>query len=281
MPAPVPAALPTSPPAAGALAHGNQRLSLCVLASGSKGNAIHLSDGQTSFLIDAGLPGREIERRMRILGQRPEELTALVVTHEHSDHVRAVGVLARRWKLPVYLSAATRNAAAGLGALAEVRTFVCGERFAIDGFGVRPFALPHDAADPAGLAIDYGEVKIGLATDLGYATELVRHHLRQCRVLILEANHDPDLLMTGPYPWPLKQRVRGRTGHLSNHDARDVLGELQHPGLQHVVLAHLSEVNNRPDLARRDVGCALTCCRPTLHVACQHVPGPVLDLAGS
>lgn len=267
-----------SDPAANAT---GQRLTLCMLASGSKGNAIHLSNGRTSLLIDAGLSGREIERRMRARGQRPEALTALVVTHEHSDHLHGVGVLARRWKLPVYISAATRQAAAGqLGGLTEVRTFACGERFEVEGFGLRPFSLPHDAADPAGLAIDHAGIKIGLATDLGTVTELVRHQLRNCHALILEANHDADLLLSGPYPWPLKQRVRGRTGHLSNLDARDLLGELQHKGLRHVVLAHLSEVNNRPELVRRDVACALTRCHPAVHVACQHEAGPLLELAG-
>jgi len=257
-------------------------LAVCVLASGSKGNAIHVSDGTTSILIDAGLAGREIERRMRARALRPESLSALLVSHEHADHLHGVGVLARRYHLPVYISPATRQMAPQLGALPALHHFTCGCAFHIDGLRISPFSLSHDAADPAGFTLQSGALKVGIATDLGVVTHLVRHHLQQCHLLVLESNHDADLLMSGPYPWPLKQRVRGRTGHLSNAEARDLLVELRHGALRHVILAHLSEVNNRPEIALREAAAALEPCLATgtrLHVARQEEGTAVLTVS--
>lgn len=256
-------------------------LSLCVLASGSRGNAIHLSWGDTAVLIDAGLPGREIERRMRARQLEPEALSALVVTHEHADHLQGVGVMARRFRLPVYISRATAQAAPRLGPIAELRHFACGRPFEIDRLRLSPFALSHDAVDPAGFTVQCGALKAGIATDLGVVTHLVRHHLQRCHLLVLESNHDPELLMSGPYPWPLKQRVRGRTGHLSNGEARDLLVELRHEGLRHVILAHLSEVNNRPEVALREAAAALEPCLRNgtgLHVARQDEATAILTV---
>jgi phosphoribosyl 1,2-cyclic phosphodiesterase len=225
-------------------------LEICVLASGSRGNAVYVSDGATSVLVDAGLSGVEIERRMARRGLSPADLDAILVTHEHGDHARGVGVMARRYRLPVHLSDGTARAIDGrLGTIPEIRRFRAGEAFALGGLTVHPFATTHDAADPVGFTLASRGLRMGIATDLGTVTNLVRHHLRDCAALVLEANHDPEMLMNGPYPWHLKQRVRGRSGHLSNADARDLLMEIDHDRLRHIVLGHLSAENNRPDLA--------------------------------
>ncbi len=254
-------------------------LTLCILASGSKGNAIFISDGRTSLLIDAGLSGKEIERRMRSRDLDPAALDAILVTHEHADHVRGVGVLSRRYGLPVHISPGTDEAAAHqMGKIQDVRHFECGGSFAIDDLTIHPFSTSHDASDSAGFTVQRNGVKIGIATDLGIATSVVRTHLQNCSLLVLESNHDPKMLMEGPYPWHLKQRVRGRTGHLANEASRDLLGELLHDGLGHVVLAHLSEQNNTPELALRAAGPVLSHSRVNLTVAAQHETGEIFRL---
>ncbi len=246
-------------------------LSVCVLASGSKGNAIYVGDGRTAILVDAGLSGIEIQRRMQAADLAIESLDAIVVSHEHSDHIRGVGILARRYNLPIYISPATAAVAATqLGRVDEIRHFEIGQSFTIDGLIIHPFATAHDAKDPAGFTIGQNGRKIGIATDLGIATGMVKQHLRECSVLVLEANHDPTMLTEGPYPWPLKQRIKSRNGHLSNENSRDLLAEIKHEGLCHVILAHLSETNNTPQKALNAVQEALSADDAIkLQVACQ------------
>jgi len=254
-------------------------LALCMLASGSKGNAIFISDGATSILVDAGLSGREIERRLRSKGIDPASLSAIVLSHEHSDHTRSVGVLSRRYDLPVYVNPATLKAAAAqLGRLKKVETFNCGAAFHIDRLQVHPFSISHDAIDPAGFTVACNGTKIGIATDLGIATAMVKTHLKGCSLVILEANHDPAMLIEGPYPWHLKQRIKGRSGHLSNQDARMLLDEIKHDRLEQVILAHLSEINNTPAKARRSVGQALDQGLTRLDVARQDRCGKMIYL---
>jgi phosphoribosyl 1,2-cyclic phosphodiesterase len=253
-------------------------LALCILASGSKGNATYLSDSHTAILIDAGLSGKEIERRLQSRDLSAEGLDAIVVSHEHSDHIHGVGVLARRYNLPVYINKETRGASPRLGKIKDLRTFECGKAFHINQMCIHPFSISHDAKDPSGFTIGQNGIKIGLATDLGVATALVKKHLADCRLLILEANHDPKMLEEGPYPWPLKQRVKGRTGHLSNEASRELLQELRHDRLEHVILAHLSEVNNTPDRALHVVGEALTDTKTGLSVASQYDSGDLYFL---
>jgi phosphoribosyl 1,2-cyclic phosphodiesterase len=246
-------------------------LSVCVLASGSKGNAIYVSDGQTAILVDAGLSGKEIAKRMHAAGLQLESLKAILVSHEHSDHVRGVGVLARRHGLPVYITPDTAAAATPqLGRIDDLRYFEIGRDFNIDGLAIHPFATSHDAHDPSGFTIAQNGRKIGIATDLGIATGMVKEHLKACSLLVLEANHDPTMLIEGPYPWPLKQRIKSRNGHLSNQDSRDLLAEIKHDGLCHVILAHLSETNNTPDKALQAALQAQDAQdRFQVHVACQ------------
>ncbi|BBO85155.1 MBL fold metallo-hydrolase [Desulfosarcina ovata subsp. sediminis] len=261
------------------LAEAACRLSVCVLASGSRGNATWVSDGQTAILIDAGLSGVEIQRRMMANGLDPKGLDAILVSHEHRDHIHGVGVLSRRFDLPVHISDATRQASEkSLGRLHGIQPFACGESFSIGAMAIHPFSISHDAEDPAGFTISGNGAKVGVATDLGVVTGMVRTHLAACDLLMLEANHDPQMLIDGPYPWPLKQRIHGRSGHLSNEDAAGLLTELLHDGLQHVVLAHLSEENNTPQKARQAIKPVLNGRCTRLHVASQAMGSGVLTL---
>ena len=259
----------------------NQEYNLCVcaLASGSKGNALFVSDGCTSILVDAGLSGIEIERRLKSKGLCAEDLDAIVVSHEHVDHIQGVGVLSRRFNLPVYMTSGTINAAAAqLGNVCDFNAFECGKPFAIENLSIHPFSLSHDAEDPAGFTICQNGIKIGIATDLGIATAMVKEHLKGCNLLIIEANHDPDMLINGPYPWPVKQRIQSRTGHLSNSASMNLLKAVQHEMLECVILAHLSETNNTPQKALNEVGRALTHSRTRLEVALQHECGALIHL---
>lgn len=254
-------------------------LSLCTLASGSKGNCIHIAAGKHSVLIDAGLSGREIERRMGQRNLLPERLVAIVVSHEHSDHVRGVGVLARRYRLPVYMSGGTASAAqAQLGKLPVLCRFRPGTPFSIPPFTIHPFNVSHDAVDPVGFTISMNGHRIGIATDLGIATGLVAEHLKECHLLVIEANHDPDMLINGPYPWPLKQRIKSRNGHLSNAAAQALLRAVMNANLKHVVLGHLSETNNTSRQALETVRQAIGHHDVRITVARQDRSGPILIL---
>jgi phosphoribosyl 1,2-cyclic phosphodiesterase len=231
-----------------------------VLGSGSKGNCTLVDAGSTRLLIDNGFSGKEVVSRLAALGIAPETLTAIVVTHEHDDHVKGVGVLARRLNLPVYANEATHRAAESrVGAVPLCREFAAGEPFAIDGLQVHPFSVSHDTADPVGFVVSDGTVRLGYCTDTGKITQLIRHHLRQCQALVLEANHDVQLLKDGPYPLPLQQRVLSSRGHLANTDSLVFAARLAEEQLRLLVLAHLSEINNHPDLVLRE--------------ARQHLPG--------
>ena len=254
-------------------------VSVCMLASGSRGNAIYLSDSQTRILVDAGLSGVEIERRMQSRGLDPSKLDGIVVSHEHNDHIQAVGVLARRFKLPVYISDET-YAAAGrqLGRITAIRSFNCGAPFQVGKLEVHPFSISHDASDPAGFTVTSNGTRIGIATDLGIATTMVKTHLQGCDALIIEANHDRTMLEQGPYPWPLKQRIQSRSGHLSNDDTARLLKEIRHDRLSHVILAHLSEQNNTPEKALAAVGQALEGTGVSLSVAIQERCSEILTV---
>jgi phosphoribosyl 1,2-cyclic phosphodiesterase len=254
-------------------------MQICMLASGSRGNSIYISGGGTSVLIDAGLSGIEIERRMKSRGLSMKGIDALIVSHEHSDHIQGVGILARRYDLPVYLSPKTlENGSAQLGCIQQIHHFSCGVEFCVNDLTIRPFSISHDAGDPAGFTITENGRKIGIATDLGIATAMVRQHLKGCDCLVLEANHDPFMLEHGPYPWPVKQRVKGRTGHLSNESSRDLLMDVLHDRMSHVILAHLSETNNTPEKALGVVTESLPDTRLKVNVASQSAAGPLISL---
>ncbi|MGD1967583.1 MAG: MBL fold metallo-hydrolase [Desulfobacterales bacterium] len=253
-------------------------LAVCVLASGSRGNAIFISDGNTGILLDAGLSATEIKRRLKSRGLSPNDLDAILLSHEHSDHIQSVGVLSRQLKLPIYLSRKIEKKAALGKSVHEIRSFQCGVSFHINNLTVHPFTVSHDAADPVGFTIGQNGSRIGIATDLGIVTSRLKDQLKDCHLLILEANHDSKMLIDGPYPWPLKKRIQSNRGHLSNQQSKKLLGELQHRRLQHVILAHLSEINNTPQKVLAEVSGAFNRCKPRLTVASQHHSSEVIYL---
>jgi len=254
-------------------------MQICILASGSRGNSIYISSGDTSVLVDAGLSGVEIERRMTSRDLSIKDIDGIIVSHEHSDHIQGVGVLARRHNLPVYISPKTLNAAkTQLGNIQHINNFSCGTEFTIKDLNIRPFSISHDACDPAGFTIGSNGHKVGIATDIGIATAMVRQHLKNCCCLILEANHDVPMLEEGPYPWSVKQRVKGRNGHLSNESSRELLLDVMHDKMTYLILAHLSETNNLPDKALRVVTEHLTDSNLKVCVAEQSCAGPIIHL---
>jgi len=248
-------------------------MQICLLASGSKGNSLLIQSGQTRLLIDAGLSFRELRRRLDAIGVAAESLSALLVTHEHTDHVRGLGPLVRQLDLPVYLHTDLAGRLVDVGNRHCVREFVDGEDFVVNDLSIRPFAITHDSLAPVGFTLSGEHGKVGIATDLGIATRLVAECLQGCRALVIETNHDEEMLRDGPYPWSLKQRVRSSHGHLSNKAGSALLQGLLWPGLEAVFLGHLSETNNRPELALAAVSQVLgtqTVCAPRVLVGRQH-----------
>lgn len=273
---------------------------MTVLASGSKGNSTVIASSTTRILVDAGLSCRELMKRMKAAEEDPARLDAILITHEHQDHVQGLAVTARRLGIPVYLTEPTHRAwvrwltprkrityaewleqrreqaraaamepdreekEAAEEALTEpesapgrdpawipvVEYFQSGNGFRIGDIAVTPFTIPHDAIDPVGFVFEAEGVRVGMATDLGYLPSNLHVHLRGCDVLMLESNHDLDMLRDGPYPWAVKQRVMSRVGHLSNDAAAEFLARNYDGHATFVVLAHLSESNNLPELAR-------------------------------
>lgn len=250
-------------------------MKICLLASGSKGNSILVESGKTRLLIDAGLSARELRKRLDSIGVEAESLDALLITHEHGDHVRGLGPLVRQLDLPVYLQTDLARKLPDVGKPECVQEFVDGEEFTIKDLTIRPFAITHDCLAPVGFTLDGELGKVGVATDLGIVTRLVTECLQDCRALVLETNHDEELLRDGPYPWKLKQRVRSNHGHLSNNAAGNLLQSLLWNGLETVFLGHLSETNNRPDLAVevvREVLEKQNICEPQVLLGKQQLP---------
>jgi phosphoribosyl 1,2-cyclic phosphodiesterase len=284
---------------------------MTVLASGSRGNSTVVSSARTRILVDAGLSCREIFKRMQAASEDPRTLDAILVTHEHQDHVQGLAVTARKLGIPVYfteathrawirwitprkrmtyaewlaerkqqaesraaarvnpepvnpqmdeqeafeeeheiLASETEKAKADPAVLPGIEYFSAGEGFCVGDITVIPFTIPHDAADPVGFVFEAEGIRIGLATDLGYMPPNAAMRLRRCDVLMIESNHDLDMLRDGPYPWSVKQRVMSRVGHLSNHAAAEYLEKGYDGHAAYVILAHLSESNNLPELAR-------------------------------
>jgi len=299
---------PQSPPFHTLWLYPHSMVRFTVLASGSKGNSTVVSGGHTRILVDAGLSCRELFRRMKLAGEEPETLDAIIVTHEHLDHIGGLAVTARKLGIPVYFTEATHRAwmrwinprrhmtyaqwieqchreasarrAESVAAddcecdeadsetilqdgspkqetakpnpswLPSVQYFVAGRSFQIGDIFVSPFTIPHDAADPVGFVFQAEGVRMALATDLGYITPNVKAQLKGVDLLLLESNHDLEMLRDGPYPWSVKQRVLSRVGHLSNEAAADFLETSYDGQATYVILGHLSESNNLPDLAR-------------------------------
>lgn len=227
-------------------------MKVCLLASGSSGNAIYVQYGSTGILVDAGLTGKQIELRLQEIGVNPATLQGIVVSHEHSDHIKGVGVLARKYGFPVWMTQGTLDGSKNTFRGSErVRVIDNDENFAIGDLSFQPFSLSHDARDPVNYVIDDGSVKVAIATDMGVMTQMVYQRLREVDFVVIESNYDRKMLMDGPYPWDLKKRISGRQGHLPNDGAGEVLCDLVAEGVKQAVLAHLSEKNNHPELAHK------------------------------
>jgi phosphoribosyl 1,2-cyclic phosphodiesterase len=257
-------------------------LRFSVLASGSKGNACYVESPEGCVLVDAGLSCRELERRLALLGLSASRLDAIIVTHEHADHIRGAGVIARRYHLPVYTTEGTLSAGAGaMGELPRIVPVQTGTRFAIKDLEIEPFTKCHDALDPFALTLSCDGVKLGIATDLGRRTRLVEDKLQGCNALITEFNHDPEMLENGPYPLFLKRRIKGPEGHLSNVEGVSLLASLVHDGLDYVVCAHLSETNNNPRIVYESVHESLVNSgrgKVNLMIGEQRAPGPLIEI---
>jgi len=231
---------------------------MTVLGSGSRGNSTVLATEQASLLVDAGLSCKETLKRMRAAGEEPARLSGIVVSHEHNDHVTGLQVLARKLKIPVYISEATYHAwrratkdPQGKPArLERLEHFQVGRSFIVGDITVSPFTISHDAVDPCGFTFKSGGVKFGIVTDLGYLSANVKDALRGCDGLMIESNHDLEMLRTGPYPWMVKQRIMNKKGHLSNAALAEFFAGEYDGRAEFLVLAHLSEENNHPELAR-------------------------------
>jgi phosphoribosyl 1,2-cyclic phosphodiesterase len=234
-------------------------LEVCVLASGSSGNSVYIASPFTRILVDAGLTARQIALRLEEIGVCPDSINGICVSHEHGDHVAGLRVLQKRHSIPVYANAGTLNGIKRQPKSDEItaRVFQTGASFEIGDLTIEPFSVPHDAYEPVGFRIRTAETCVGIVTDLGMSTSLIREKLKGCHAIIVESNHDEDLLREAPRPWPLKQRIRSRQGHLSNIDAARLIADCATETLEHVFLAHLSSDCNTPDTALRTVSAQL------------------------
>jgi phosphoribosyl 1,2-cyclic phosphodiesterase len=224
---------------------------VCVLASSSSGNSAFIATNQTRVLVDAGLSRREIVKRLAAIGECLEQLDAILVTHEHSDHICGLAAIAKKLKIPIYLTNQTAPTIDWGECDPCLETFQAGCRFPVGAFEVTSFTIPHDAVDPVGYTFCAEGIRVGVATDLGYVTDSIKVHLRGADLVLIESNHDLGMLKDGPYPWSVKQRVMSRRGHLSNDVAASFIREDLDHTVSTLILGHLSQHNNHPELARR------------------------------
>jgi phosphoribosyl 1,2-cyclic phosphodiesterase len=240
------------------------------LGSGSKGNALLVEAGDTLVLLDCGFGPAELSSRMARLGLEAGDLDAIIVTHEHGDHGGGVAKLSARFDIPVYLTRGTFSGLGGEGrGIADTCFIDAYTSFAIGEVDVRPYPVPHDAREPVQFVLSDGAARLGVLTDTGVPTPHIVEVLSGVDALVLECNHDPDMLMNGPYPAPLKRRIAGRLGHLSNEASAEIVRAMDRSRLKHVIAAHLSEKNNTPELARAALAGALGCKPDWIGIATQ------------
>jgi phosphoribosyl 1,2-cyclic phosphodiesterase len=265
-------------------------VSVSVLASGSRGNTALVESSNARILVDAGISCRETFKRLKSIGREPREISAILITHEHSDHVYGLATLAKKLKVPVFMTGAThqawarslRDESGEMPQVAKLEIFFAGRSFQIADITVTPFTIPHDAADPVGFTFRAQGTKLAIATDLGYMPASVCDHLRGCDVLIIESNHDLEMLRAGAYPWSVKQRVMSRVGHLSNESLAQFFAQNYDGGASYIVLAHLSEQNNHPEIALRAaesaLGAQMTLISNRVMLAAQDAPTESIHL---
>lgn len=234
-------------------------LTICILGSGSSGNSTYVASEQTAILIDAGLTAKRTTERLEQIGIAPERLQGICLSHEHNDHTGGLRVLHKRYGIPLYANSGTREALIRDPAMVPLpwNIFTTGAPFQIGDLLIEPFSVPHDAYDPVGFIVHNASARVGVVTDMGMPTALVRERLKRCHAVVLESNHDERLLQDATRPWSLKQRITGRQGHLSNRVAATLAAEIAGPDLRHIFLAHLSEDCNRHDLALETTQTAL------------------------
>ncbi len=233
-------------------------MNLCSIASGSSGNCIYVGSDTTSLLVDVGISGKRIEEGLQSIDHTTGECDGILITHEHSDHIKGLGVISRKHKIPIYCTRGTMEAMEHMSTLGKMpeglfRPIEADQTYTIGDLQVQPFAISHDAAEPVGYRINQGNKSAGIATDLGYYDEYIVQKLSGLDVLLLEANHDVNMLQVGSYPYYLKQRVLGNRGHLSNELSGRLLCDILHENLKHVLLGHLSKENNYSELAYETV----------------------------
>ncbi len=236
---------------------------LCSIASGSSGNCIYVGSDATHLLVDVGISGKKTESGLNSLGLSAGDLDGILITHEHADHISGLGVLARKYEIPIYATAGTIDAirsTKGMGAIDE--ELFCevkaDKKLVIKDLTVNPMRISHDAAEPVAYRIGYGSKKVGICTDLGIYNDYTVESLRGMDAVLIEANHDVNMLQVGPYPYYLKQRILGDRGHLSNENSGRLLSKILHDKLQAIVLGHLSKENNLPELAYEAVRMEIT-----------------------
>lgn len=229
-------------------------IKICSLFSGSSGNCIFVSYNGTSILIDAGVSGKRIEASLRGIGETLDNISGIFITHEHSDHISGAGIISRRHKIPIYANTETWEAMSPfMGRLdsGHIRHIEVGEVRTVGDITIRPFSIPHDAVCPVGYNIFIAGKKLTIATDIGHMNDKLLDNLEKSDMILLESNHDVDMLRTGRYPWPLKRRILGDYGHLCNDIAGEVVAHLAQCGTKRFLLGHLSQENNLPELAYR------------------------------
>lgn len=254
-------------------------LELSVLGSGSQGNATLLSDGEFTLLIDAGFTGQELTRRLGVIGRTTPEIQAILITHDHSDHINGAGVIGRNANAPIYIHETLYpKLRRRLGKKLTFNFMEPDKSFTLGSMTITPFEVPHDSIHCYGFTVQQGDLKLGYATDVGSVTPSNIEALKRCHTLIIESNHEEELLLNGPYPQRLKDRVYGDMGHISNDEAGEILKAVAHDGLKRVIFIHLSEENNRKELVLDNAEYALEGYSPELVISSQYTPTKIFRM---